>query len=99
MIKWVTLLGLLVCTTLQAANGSGNNLTTVAERSNFERTGRYTEVEQLCAAFAERFPDRVRCFEFGTTPECRRMLGLAVSSVGLLTSVDAQHRSTPVVFM
>ena len=99
MIKWVTLLGLLVCTSLHAANGSGNNLTTVAERSNFERTGRYTEVGQLCTAFAERFPDQVRCFEFGTTPEGRRMLGLAVSNVGLLTPGEAKRRSHPVVFM
>jgi hypothetical protein len=99
MIKWVTLLGLLACTTLQAANNSGNPLTTVAERSKFERTGRYTEVEQLCTAFAERFVNRVRCFQFGTTPEGRRMLALAVSDAGVLTSDEAKRRSNPVVFM
>lgn len=99
MTKWVTLLGFLACATLQASGASGNALTSVAERSGFQVTGRYVEVEQLCAAFAERFHDRVRCFEFGRTPEGRRMLALAVSDTGVLTPGEAKRRSHPVVLM
>src|SRR3546814_5754127 len=50
---------------------SSADLITVAERSGFQRTGRYEEVLALCDAFAERYPDAVRCESFGTTPQGR----------------------------
>ncbi|MDH5823240.1 M14 family metallopeptidase [Luteimonas sp. RD2P54] len=70
-----------------------------AERSGFVRTGRYAEVVELCAAFAEAYPDAVRCFDFGTSPEGRPMKALAVSRSGALDPQAARERGLPVVLM
>jgi hypothetical protein len=72
-------------------------LETIAERSNFRTTGRYDEVERLCAEFAKAYPQAVRSFEFGRTPEGRPMLGLVVSTSGALTPDDARERGVPVM--
>jgi len=74
------------------------DLTTVAERSGFARTGRYDEVERLCAAYAARWPKQVRCLEFGRTPENRPMLALAASTDGVLDPEAARKRQRPVVY-
>jgi len=57
------------------------NLITVAEQSGFCATGRTDEVERLCAAFAAKWPDAVRCIEFGRSAEGRPMLALVISRV------------------
>jgi murein tripeptide amidase MpaA len=72
-------------------------LTTVAEQSGFTRTGRYDEVQRLCAVFASRWSGQVKCFQFGTTPEGRPMLALAVSADGTNTAARARERKRPVV--
>jgi len=74
-------------------------LSTVSERSGFAKTGRYDETIALCAAFAQRYPDAVRCIDFGTTPEGRPMKALAVSRSGALTPAAARARGIPVVLM
>ncbi|MFP5391119.1 MAG: M14 family zinc carboxypeptidase, partial [Gammaproteobacteria bacterium] len=74
-------------------------LTTVAERSAFERTGRYEEVIQLCADFAARYPKAVRCIDFGRTPEGRPMKALVVSTSGALSAQAAQAQKLPVVLI
>ncbi|HRO26256.1 MAG TPA: M14 family metallopeptidase, partial [Luteimonas sp.] len=74
-------------------------LSTVAERSGFLKTGRYDETIALCAAFAQRYPDAVRCIDFGTTPEGRPMKALAVSRSGALTPEAARESGIPVVLM
>jgi hypothetical protein len=79
------------------APAGASNLSTVAERSGYARTGRYDEVERLCAAFASRWPDRVRCGEFGRTPEGRPMLVLVASGDGTLDPGLARERKRPVV--
>ena len=76
---------------------SPSELTTVAERSAFTRTGRYDEVEKLCAAFATRWPDKARCFEFGRSPENRPLLAIAVSEDGVLDPETVRARQRPVV--
>src|SRR3546814_5570765 len=58
------------------------DLTTVAERSGFQRTGRYEEVIALCDAFARAYPDAVRCETFGTSPEGRPMKLLVATRSG-----------------
>jgi murein tripeptide amidase MpaA len=78
--------------------GGPQELTTVAERSGFTRTGRYDEVERLCAAYAARWPDQVRCLEFGRTPENRPMLALVVSGDGVLDHGSAREHRRPVVY-
>ena len=75
-----------------------DELTTVAERSGFTRTGRYDEVEHLCAAYATRWPGKVRCLEFGRTPENRPMLALVVSDDGVLDPGSAREHRRPVVY-
>ncbi|MFZ5607274.1 MAG: M14 family zinc carboxypeptidase [Pseudomonadota bacterium] len=74
-------------------------LSTVAERSGYQQTGRYDEVIALCAAFQQAFPKAVRCFDFGTTPQGRPMKALAISTGGALTAEDARARGLPVVLV
>jgi hypothetical protein len=74
-------------------------LATISERSGFTVTGRYEEVERLCDGFQSAYPDAVRCFEFGRTPEGRPMLALAASRTGAVTPGAAQSKGIPVVLM
>ena len=74
-------------------------LTTLAEASGFTRTGRYEEVVELCAAFARAHPGKVRCFDFGTSPEGRPLKALAVSGSGALTAQAARAQRLPVVLV
>jgi len=76
---------------------SPGELTTIAEQSGFKSTGRFDEVERLCAAFAARWPDKARCFEFGRSPENRPLLALAVSDDGVLDPESVRARRRPVV--
>ena len=72
-------------------------LTTHAERSGFRQTGRYDEVIALCDAFQSAYPQSVRCFDFGTSPQGRPMKAMAVSTSGALDANTAQARGLPVV--
>lgn len=67
-----------------ALPASPSQLTTIAEQSDWQRTGRYDEVDKLCHAFAARYAG-VACERFGTTPEHRPMLALSVGKKGLPT--------------
>jgi hypothetical protein len=82
-----------------ASSASAPTLSTLAEQSGYKRTGRYDEVERLCAAFAQAWPAKVRCFEFGRTPEGRRMLGLVASGDGTLDAASARSKGRPVALM
>src|SRR5689334_12797161 len=84
--------------TLNAA-GPENDLRTVAEQSQFKRTGRYAEVEQLCRKLQRNWSSKVRCSEFGRTPEGRPMLALVVSQDGVLDPAAARSKQRPVVLM
>ncbi len=86
---------LLACTLPAfAANAA---LTTIAERSGFKQTGRYDEVIALCDGFQSAFPQAVRCFDFGATPEGRPMKAMAISTSGALDAKTAQARGLPVL--
>ncbi|MGY1457260.1 M14 family metallopeptidase [Luteimonas sp. A534] len=74
-------------------------LSTIAERSGFLRTGRYEEVANLCTTFAQRYPDAVRCIDFGTTPEGRPMKALVASRSGALTPEAARAAGLPVLLV
>ncbi len=76
-----------------------SKLQTLSEQSGFLKTGRYAEVIALCAAFESAYPDSVRCFKFGSTPEGRPMMALAVSTSGALTPAAARERGMPVVLI
>jgi hypothetical protein len=74
-------------------------LSTVSERSGFVKTGRYDEVVALCKAFAQRYPDAVRCEDFGTTPEGRPMKMLIATRSGAFTPQQAQAKQLPVTLI
>jgi hypothetical protein len=84
---------------LATATHAAPALTTTAERSGYARTGRYDEVIALCEAFAARYPKRVRCTDFGTTPEGRPMKALIASDSGALTANAARTANLPVVLI
>ncbi len=84
----------LVAVPLRAAEST---LRTEAERSGFVRTGRYAEVERLCAAFAERYPDSVRCLSFGQSPEGRPMKVLVATHSGVFDPAAARQQGIPVL--
>src|SRR5688500_11665723 len=73
-------------------------LTTVAEQSDWKRTGRYAEVEALCRALPQAYPGKVRCEAFGTTPEGRPMLAFIASTDGTLTPAAVLKKGRPVLF-
>jgi len=79
------------------AAGGDQALTTVAERSGFHRTGRYAETIALCKAFAEAYPDAVRCDSFGTSAQGRPMQRLVVTRSGAFTPAEARAQGLPVL--
>lgn len=81
------------------AASPGPDLRTEAERSGFQRTGRYEEVTRLCAAFQARWPQAVRCLEFGRTPQGRPMQLLVASTSGALDAPAARSRGLPAVLV
>ncbi|MCH8622991.1 M14 family metallopeptidase [Undibacterium sp. TS12] len=92
------LTGLLLCTApVQAA--SSTSLTTVAERSGFQKTGRYEEVEKLCKAFQHTYPKEVHCLEFGRTPEGRPMLALLATRSDAFTPAAVAKKHLPVTLI
>ncbi|UXA52660.1 M14 family metallopeptidase [Xanthomonas prunicola] len=91
-------LSLLLLTSTPAALAAAP-LTTQAERSGFVQTGHYDEVIALCDAFAQRYPQAVRCIQFGTTPEGRPMKALVASTSGALDAQSAARRELPVVLI
>jgi hypothetical protein len=92
-------MALLALYALSSTSLAAESLKTVAEQSGNRRTGRYEEVQRLCPAYAQRWPGKVRCFEFARTPEGRPMLALAASADGLLEASAARAAQRPVVLM
>ncbi len=99
MLITTALAALLALGAAPATTADSGPLATVSERSGFRSTGRYEEVARLCAAFQNAYPDAVRCFEFGRTPEGRPMLALAASRRGALDATQAHHLRLPVVLI
>ena len=95
MIRTAFLLALLAAPLAHAAP----DLVTVSERSGFQATGRYDEVVKLCGAFQQAYPKQVKCFQFGTTPEGRPMLALAVNARGVFTPDAARKANLPVTLI
>ena len=92
------LLPALLATAL-SARAQAPDLRTEAERSGYTHTGRYAEVIALCDAFAQRYPDAVRCADFGTTPEGRPMKLLVVTRSGVRTPEQARAAGVPVMLI
>jgi hypothetical protein len=75
------------------------DLRTLAEQTGHDQTGRYPEVERLCPALAARAPGRLRCFEWGKSPEGRPLLALVASSDGLLDPQANRRAGRPVLLV
>ena len=75
------------------------SLTTTAETSHYLRTGRFTEVEALCAAYPKAFAGKVKCEKFGTTPQGRPMLMLVASADNTFTADECAKKQRPVVLV
>jgi hypothetical protein len=84
---------------VSVSDSDSDSLSTVAERSGWLETGRYAEVEALCAAFPRRYPRRVRCERFGKTPMGRPLLALVASDDGTFSAEGARARQRPVVLL
>jgi murein tripeptide amidase MpaA len=76
-----------------------HDLQTLAERSDYQRTGRTDEVERLCAAFSERWPDAVRVIEFGRSSEGRPMRSLLATRCGQLDAPGLRAACVPLLFV
>ena len=74
-------------------------LQTLGERSGYHQTGRYQEVLDLCKAFLDAYPGKVRCLTFGTTAEGRPMAALAASADGVLWGPAARAKGRPVILV
>jgi hypothetical protein len=96
MIRSALLLALMAAIPMVHA---APDLVTVSERSGFTATGRYDEVIKLCGAFQQAYPKQVKCFQFGTTPEGRPMMALAVNAHGVFTPEAARRQGLPVTLI
>ena len=90
------LLPITLTLTLHAMTND-NTLLTTAERSDFIHTARYAEALQLCEAYAARWPDAARCFDFGTTPEGRPLRALIVTRSGALDAKTLHAKQVPLL--
>lgn len=72
-------------------------LRTIAEQTEFARTGRYDEVLSLCERFEKQYPNYVRCERFGTSPQGRKMVALVASLDGTLSPQELARKNRPVV--
>lgn len=75
-----------------------SDLRTVGEKSDFKVTGRYSETLELCQAFQKAHPKNVKCTDFGTTPEGRKLLALVVSENKEFSPAQSQKKGKPVLF-
>lgn len=98
MSRSALLLALLTALPLAHAAPSPS-LSTVAERSGFQTTGRYDEVVKLCRDFQKAYPKQVKCVAFGRTPENRPMLALIASNTGAFTPQAARKQGLPVTLI
>jgi murein tripeptide amidase MpaA len=96
MIRSALLLAMLAAVPLAHA---APDLVTASERSGFTATGRYDEVIKLCASFQQAYPKQVKCLQFGTTPEGRPMMALAVTRTGAFSPEAARKKNLPVTLI
>lgn len=62
------------------------DLTTIAEKSQWLKTGRAEETENLCKGFAKKYAKRVSCKSYGVTPEGRTLWYLRIQDAKAKTS-------------
>jgi len=75
------------------------SLLTLAETSDFRRTGRIDEVERLCAVFSRKWPEAVRAFEYGRSAQGRPLMALVVSRAGSLDPAELRRQGLPLLLL
>lgn len=80
-------------------NNASDALLTIAERSDFRRTGRTDEVERLSLEYARSWPNAVRSFEYGRSAEGRPMRALVISRTGALQPDELRRRDVPILML
>ncbi|MDO8178073.1 MAG: M14 family metallopeptidase [Undibacterium sp.] len=98
-MKYCLMLTALIAAAISSSSHAATALTTIAEQSGFQKTGRYEEAIKLCKGFQRHYPKAVRCTTFGTTPEGRPMLAIIASRTGALTARTAHQRKLPVLLV
>ena len=93
------ILSLLIFLAVPNLSGAAENLSTVAEQSGFQKTGRYEEVIALCSAYRRAYPGQIRCRQFGITPEGRPMMAIIASGTGAFTAAKAKQQHLPVLLI
>src|SRR4051794_35637459 len=74
-------------------------LTTLAEQSNFQQTGRIDEGERLSQGVARTWPEAVHSFEYGRSAEGRPLRALVVSRTGALAADSIRARKIPLLML
>ena len=101
--KSLSVIGSLVLTLVALVNmahgAERSELKTLGEQTKYRETGRYDEVQRLCAEFERSYPAQVRCREFGRSPEGRPMLMLIASADGTFEPAKHRELQRPVVLM
>jgi hypothetical protein len=75
------------------------SLLTLAEQSGFEETGGLDEVDRLCAALLDAWPEAVRTLEFGRSAAGRPMRAVIASRSGAMSAQDLHDRRIPVLMI
>ncbi len=72
---------ILFCLLVLSTSLPAKDLRTVAEKSNWLKTGRADEVAKLCRDFSKQYPKRIKCQSYGVTPEGRTLWFLNIHDV------------------
>lgn len=75
---------------------NASDLSTVAEKTQWVKTGRSDETEKLCHLFAKKFPKYIACKSYGKTPEGRTMWYMVIKDP---SDKVMSSRSMPVVWV
>lgn len=70
-----------------------------AERTHFQETGTYAEVDALCTHWARRHPQWFRCQTIGKTAEGRNIRAMVISKSGVLHAAAAKRKNIPVMLV
>jgi hypothetical protein len=64
---------LLLSSISSVVPSQASDLRTLAEKSDWTKTGRSDETARLCEQFQKTYPSRIQCKTYGTTPEGRSL--------------------------
>ncbi len=82
-----------------AAPNSTSSWALHSEKTQFQETGTYQEVERLCDQWSKRYPTWVSCQTLGKTAEGRNIRALVVSKSGVLQAAAAKRKNIPVMLV